>query len=827
MKRENLNSTVAEISNSSADKRIKLQISDEAAEAALLIKSMVQIYGNPLLAVVREFFSNAVDANADTGDFSLPVHVDVTKNVGSTSISFKDLGGGMNPDQIKKNFMSFGGSTKLDSNKQIGGFGIGSKSLYALDLNATVTTVSGDIEYTWQISEAAELINEEPALGKQGTTVCIDFPEFQASNAKDYAWTIAFYYSVYGKVPIYFDEELLDFSSSVSFAVNNLTCFQHEGLKFTFSSCTHRQEKVPIFVYTIGGIAINLGNFPGSSWELPWLFSQNRKSAYSTYNYLSGMYDSKYTEQVILSFKSIPKNIGVIDLPIGKLEFTAAREALTVCDSNLEALQEIMDDLILDLKLYFESRIFQFDEYWPYLLAHVLQLDISTPFGPLKMHTDMWAYFERRSKFKLFGEDEEELGKDDVELLTHLKLVEEGYHYYVLDEKTYCAKLKKNHPDAKKPGEAYLLRKVKAYIKKIKGDFKKVCLYSEAEKEDLGPVTNLINLFEISLDLVLADRVLPGTKKVSTRKKSVKSLHSQLSTFLYSRKHYVVYLKEAFSYLKEENQAYLQGKVKYNNSYFFKDVTKNELQANGFSEDTKCMLVPFSVMCNDHTLKNTSIDWSHVNALRKYLFDYYPDPEFAEAPIYIYQANHLASDLMDYVRDCDNILYIPSLFEDVNAFFDSQTLAQTAPEHLGDEYLISSVQISDEELKKISDMSIEELFLWSRNTCPSLVYKLLEICQLDFFKDLPITKNLQAFSEEELNRLCVFNYFKKSCSPQFKNANRTYEGVYGIFTKIFEQACPLKGISLFRDFDTLKELQKYGRIQFALGQKETALSRLT
>ena len=81
------------------------------------------IYGS----IVREVTSNCIDAH-EAVNSQEPVRIKFHNKEGVYFISFIDVGVGMDKDEFIKIFMSYFKSTKRESNKFLGAFGVGSKS---------------------------------------------------------------------------------------------------------------------------------------------------------------------------------------------------------------------------------------------------------------------------------------------------------------------------------------------------------------------------------------------------------------------------------------------------------------------------------------------------------------------------------------------------------------------------------------------------------------------------------------------------------------------------------------------------------------------------
>ena len=100
------------------------------------------LYSDKIKAPIRELATNAYDAHLEAGvpetpfEIHLPSLLDLTFQV-------RDFGLSMSHDQVMNLYTTMFGSTKDQSNEQVGGFGIGSKSPFAYTDTFSVTCYSG------------------------------------------------------------------------------------------------------------------------------------------------------------------------------------------------------------------------------------------------------------------------------------------------------------------------------------------------------------------------------------------------------------------------------------------------------------------------------------------------------------------------------------------------------------------------------------------------------------------------------------------------------------------------------------------------------------
>lgn len=96
----------------------------------LIMDMLSKIYIVPLRAAVREYVSNAVDANRKAGQ-TRPVTVQLPNDKDSLLV-VRDYGNGLDTFDLATIYANFGVSDKKDNNALIGEFGIGSKSGLAI-----------------------------------------------------------------------------------------------------------------------------------------------------------------------------------------------------------------------------------------------------------------------------------------------------------------------------------------------------------------------------------------------------------------------------------------------------------------------------------------------------------------------------------------------------------------------------------------------------------------------------------------------------------------------------------------------------------------------
>lgn len=88
------------------------------------------LYSDKIRAVIRELSTNAYDAQTLNGNENVPFEVHLPTS-SQNYFSVRDFGPGLTHEQAMDLYTTYGESTKIDDNKQIGCLGLGSKSPFA------------------------------------------------------------------------------------------------------------------------------------------------------------------------------------------------------------------------------------------------------------------------------------------------------------------------------------------------------------------------------------------------------------------------------------------------------------------------------------------------------------------------------------------------------------------------------------------------------------------------------------------------------------------------------------------------------------------------
>ena len=104
-----------------------------------------QLYSDKILAVIREYSANAIDAHVEMDKASTPIKVTLPNKL-NLKLKVRDFGRGLTEKEIAEIYAMYGESTKRGSNKQIGQLGLGCKSAFAYGDNFVINSfVDGNV----------------------------------------------------------------------------------------------------------------------------------------------------------------------------------------------------------------------------------------------------------------------------------------------------------------------------------------------------------------------------------------------------------------------------------------------------------------------------------------------------------------------------------------------------------------------------------------------------------------------------------------------------------------------------------------------------------
>jgi hypothetical protein len=268
MKEEILHSQLKNVELFGDFKSHKAEIDAEDLSWILQILS-TNLYSDPIGSLIREYSSNAWDANIEAGNKDKPIEVGLQTSKDQGSYWYvTDLGPGLSPERIDGIYRKFGKSTKRDSNEAIGMMGLGKFSglSYSNEIYITTRVDGREYEYLMHKSEGTpqiDLLIDRVTTNPNGTTIKVfianyyDKRKFKDATLEQLAYFENVYYNIDDMPSLNQDIKLI------------------KAKTFTYSSTENRELRIKLgpvtypidsnsvpsignsFLYMYRGLAIN------------------------------------------------------------------------------------------------------------------------------------------------------------------------------------------------------------------------------------------------------------------------------------------------------------------------------------------------------------------------------------------------------------------------------------------------------------------------------------------------------------------------------------------------------------------------------------------
>lgn len=129
-----------------------------------------KIYTDKLLALIREYVTNAKDAHIVAGvRKNIQLHIPLITEE-SLALHVRDFGKGMSQEEVYDVYASYGKSTKRHTNKQHGVYGLGSKVGFAVSPQFFITSHHNGVRQTYTAYTDAEGLSTIGIIGEAAPT---------------------------------------------------------------------------------------------------------------------------------------------------------------------------------------------------------------------------------------------------------------------------------------------------------------------------------------------------------------------------------------------------------------------------------------------------------------------------------------------------------------------------------------------------------------------------------------------------------------------------------------------------------------------------------
>ena len=276
-----------------------------------------QLYSDKILAVIREYSCNAVDAHVEVGDADKPIEVTLPNPL-SLEFKVRDYGRGLNEREIGEIYAMYGESTKRGTNEQIGQLGLGCKSAFAYGDNFVINSYTNGNKTSYnafidpsQIGRISKL-SQEKSEEKNGIEIVIPVQKDDCGEFFQKAVDLFAYFEVKPNVK---GVDLEDYYSKVG---KGGVLVEGEGWKI------FRQGEA---VAVMGNIA-----YPIDEYTLG----------------LNKVYGSRSTGNEAAR-SSLVETAIQLNFDIGDLEISASREALQYTESTKKNIIKKLDKIIKEV----------------------------------------------------------------------------------------------------------------------------------------------------------------------------------------------------------------------------------------------------------------------------------------------------------------------------------------------------------------------------------------------------------------------------------------------------------------------------------------------
>ena len=160
-----------------------------------------QLYSDKVLAVIREYSCNAVDAHVEVGKADVPIKVTLPTQL-TPEFKVRDFGRGLTETEIAEIYAMYGESTKRGSNEQIGQLGLGCKSAFAYGDNFIINSFVKGTKTTYNAfidpSDIGQIskMGSEKTKEENGVEIVIPVKSDDFSEFYDKAVTLFKYFKV-------------------------------------------------------------------------------------------------------------------------------------------------------------------------------------------------------------------------------------------------------------------------------------------------------------------------------------------------------------------------------------------------------------------------------------------------------------------------------------------------------------------------------------------------------------------------------------------------------------------------------------------------------
>ncbi len=144
--------------NTSSENIERFGMGIDLTATAHVISLLTDLYSDRMLAVIREYSTNALDSHVEAGN-DAPIHIK-KPTFDAPMFSVQDFGVGLSKDDLENVYAMYGTSTKRGTNDATGMLGLGCKSALTYALQFTVDSVKDGVRTIAVIAKDSEGVGE-------------------------------------------------------------------------------------------------------------------------------------------------------------------------------------------------------------------------------------------------------------------------------------------------------------------------------------------------------------------------------------------------------------------------------------------------------------------------------------------------------------------------------------------------------------------------------------------------------------------------------------------------------------------------------------------
>jgi hypothetical protein len=286
----------------------------KAADFAKLFNILRNLtYSDPILAVIREYSTNAIDAHIAAQKPNEQIVVSLP-NVLDSFFKVRDFGLGLTDQEITDIYANYGSSTKERTNDETGMLGIGCKSGFAYNDSFMVNSYKDGTLTIWnafidtsnlgQMAKMGEVPTDEP----NGIEVVIPVKNDDIHKFREKAFNLFAFFKIAPKFLNVPDDELAAFEA--------------------------KRNRTPMYADPSG----------------KWSYFGDKSPSYAVMGNIPYPVDSKvFGSDMAEELRKIIESGIILNFNIGELEFAASREALQYTPHTKKAIMDRLEGMNGDL----------------------------------------------------------------------------------------------------------------------------------------------------------------------------------------------------------------------------------------------------------------------------------------------------------------------------------------------------------------------------------------------------------------------------------------------------------------------------------------------